>query len=87
MIITPMILPQIPSPSSSDCSVLLTYTDSVINGLEAVLGRLYEVSFCPDEAMGLIRNKVEAMLSEAKTLQSNLRSINEEAVNMMKVYG
>ena len=86
MIITPMVLPQTPNPSLSDCSTLLSYTNSVISGLESVLSRLYEVSSNPDEAMVLIREKVEMMLSEAKTMRSNLNSIKAEAVNKMNFY-
>lgn len=80
MIITPIILPQ-PNPSLSDCETLLSYTKSVISGLESVLNRLYEVSSAPDEALVLIRNKVEEMLSEANTMCSNLNSIKAESVN------
>ena len=86
MIITPMILPQIPEPSSSDCATLLSYTNSLINGLESVLNRLYEVSSVPDEAMVLICNKIETMLLEANTMQSNLNLIKSESVNKMNFY-
>jgi hypothetical protein len=86
MIITPMILPQIPNPSSSDCTTLLSYTNSVISGLESVLNRLYEVSFYSDESIVLIRDKVETMLSEAKTMRSKLYSIKAEAVNKLTSY-
>lgn len=82
MIIMPM-LPLPPSPSSSDCMKLLSYTNSLMDGLECVLGRLYEVSASPDEAIVLIRNKVETMLSETKVMRANLISINGEAVNML----
>lgn len=86
MIITPIILPPIPDPSPSDCATLLSYTDSVISGLESVLSRLYEVSSYPDEAIILIRDKVETMLSEARDMKSNLHSIQAEAINQMNIY-
>ena len=86
MMITPLILPQIPNPSSSDCATLLSYTNSVISGLESVLNRLYEVSSYPDEAIILIRDQVETMLSEAMNMKSNLQSIESEAVNNMNFY-
>lgn len=86
MIITPIILPPIPDPSPSDCATLLSYTDSVISGLESVLNRLYEASSYPDEAMILTREKVETMLSEARDMKSNLHSIETEAVNQMNIY-
>lgn len=85
MIITPIVLPH-SSPSLSDCETLLSYTNSVISGLETVLSRLYEVSSTPDEAMVLIRNKVDTMLSEANTMRSNLNSIKAESVNRMSFY-
>lgn len=85
MIITPIVLLQ-SSPSPSDCETLLSYTKSVISGLESVLNRLYEVSSTPDEAMVLIRNKVEAMISEANTMQSNLNLLKTESVNKLNSY-
>ncbi len=87
MIITPIVLPQMPNPSSSDCLTLLSYANSLVSGLESVLNRLYEVSSYPDEAMVLIIGKVDTMLSEAKTMQSNLNSIKDEAVNKANFYG
>lgn len=82
MIITPIILPQ-SSPSTSDCETLLSYTYSVIGGLESILSGLYEVSSTPDEAMVLIINKVETMLSEASAMRVNLNSIKAGSVNEM----
>ncbi len=83
MVLTPIIIlqPPPPNPSTSDCETLLSYTNSVISDLESVLNRLCEVSSSPDEAMLLIRNKVEAMLSETKNMRSNLNSIKAGAVN------
>lgn len=86
MIITPVILQPIPNPSPSDCANLLSYTNSVISGLESVLNRLFEASSYPDEAMIVIRDQVEIMLSEARNMKSNLQSIEAEAVNMMNFY-
>jgi hypothetical protein len=86
IIIPPDILPPMPNPSPSDCATLLSYTNSVIGGLESVLNRLYEVSSYPDEALILIRNRVETMLSEAKKMRSSLNSIKAEAVNKMNAY-
>ena len=86
MIIAPVILPPVPNPSPSDCETLLSYTNSVISGLESVLNILYEVSAYPDEAMILIRDNVETMLSEARNMKSNLNSIKSEAVNKLDFY-
>lgn len=85
MIITQIVSPPF-SPSMDDCETLLVHTKSVICGLETVLDRLYEVSSAPDEAMVLIRNKAEAMLSEAETVRSNLNLMKAELVNKMNLY-
>lgn len=69
-----------PIPTTSDCETLLSYTNALIGGLESVLDRLYEVSSSPDEAIMLIRNKVENMLSEANTMRANLNLIKAESV-------
>lgn len=85
--ILPVIQTTMPNPSSSDCETLLEYTNAVIWGLETVLNKLYEVSASPDETMILIRDMVETMLSEAKTMQSNLGAIKAEANNKMNFFG
>ena len=86
MIIAPVILPLVPNPSPSDCETLLSYTSSVMSGLESILNMLYEASSDPDEAMMLIREQVETMLSEAGNMKSNLNSIKTEAVSKMDLF-
>lgn len=86
IILPPDILPPMPNPSPSDCNTLLSYTNSVISGLEGVLNRLHEVSSYPDEAILLLRARVETMLSEARNMRSTLNSIRAEAINKMHTY-
>ncbi len=88
MVITPVILPQIPDPSLSDCDTLFSHVNSMISGLENVKSKVYEVSSGSDsdEAIRIIQNKVEVMLSEAKSMRESLNTIKAEATRKMYSY-
>ena len=79
VIITPVILPEMPDPSTSDCETLLTYANNLICSLKDVQTQLNGVSASPDEALLTIRKQVSNMLSKAEGIKGDLNSIKTEA--------
>ena len=86
IIITPNTLPEPPSPSASECSTLISYAGALVEALEIVQDRLNAVSSDPNEALLLIREHVASMLSTARTLRSNLYSIQSAAKENIIVF-
>lgn len=86
LIITPNVMPKPPSPSVADCSTLITYAGDLVEALENVQSRLNAVSSEPNEAMLLIREHVASMLTAARTMRSNLYSIQSAAKENIMVF-
>jgi hypothetical protein len=81
MVFMPVIILPQPTPTTSECSTLITYMGNVINELYKVRDRLNETSSNPDEALILIRNQVNEMISEAENAKSELSTIETNAEN------
>ena len=79
VIIGPVVLPEMPDPTTSECQTLLTYTNRLISALKMVQDRLNEVSTAPDESLLTIKGQVANMLSEAESMKRNLITIKSEA--------
>ena len=79
VIIGPVILPEIPDPTATECQTLLTYTERLITSLKTVQARLNEASNAPDESLLTIKSQVANMLFEAEKLKKNLNTIKAEA--------
>jgi len=79
VIVGPVILPELPDPSPSECQTMLNYANKLITSLESVSAKLDAASTNPDEGLILIRNHIDAMLSDARTLKRKLSSIKSEA--------
>ena len=87
IIVGPVMLPEMPEPTISECQTLLTYASELVDALEKVQARVNEISTSPDESLLTIQGRVSMMLSEAEQMKRALDMISVEATNKSSLGG
>ena len=81
VIVGPVLLPETPEPSVSECQTMLTYANGLIKSLKKVSENLDAASTSPDEGLLAIREFVSTMLEDAEGIRNKLNTIKTEATN------